>query len=152
LVREAVELSNEALAGPERIDLEAREPGVDGGRGNTVLPTQRPEDVLERRAGGAEAPLGQELADRDQAATPFIASAGNLQSIGSQQAETIRLLEGTSELRSGGARGQVDERLGNGGDGNPVLHSRLEPVDGGSVQANARTPAPPVRGGDVDRS
>jgi hypothetical protein len=65
-----VQLDNEALLRPERIDLEVEQRNVDPRGGKPVLSAQGDEQILERRARGAAALFGYEASDRGESALP----------------------------------------------------------------------------------
>ena len=141
----AVQLDDEALLWPERVDLTAEESRIHGGQWKPVLPAQRSEQILEWRACGSDPLLGYEFADCRQARSPSVPITGLFKGVGAEKAEAIRLLEGTGEPLSRNLCSDIDERPCHARDRDSVAHRYRRSVKTNSVQANARPSASAVR-------
>ncbi len=108
----AVELDDQTLARPKRVDLEARDKSVDPGPRQAMIVAEVKEDPLELRAGGGNRTglVGEEPKQGAEASSAASSQADVLDRIEVQQISAVGLLEGTGELALRDHPGKVEER------------------------------------------
>ena len=118
----AVELDHEALRSPDEVDLVARHDDVDLGLREACLAAEVEEVPLEvrARAGRLVERLTEDGAERLDAPPAMVSHARGLDLSEIEQVSPLGLLDRPLELPVPGGLGEVEERPGDGGEGDVV--------------------------------
>lgn len=149
--REAVQLDDQLLMGPEDVDLEAGNRGVGNRLWQALFLTEHDEAVLQWRAGRHRLPDSRDQTPHwAEGAAPGVAGADVLDRADLEQVQPVRLLKGALVGLPIDDLGQVEEGAGNGGNRYPVDHGTVvwvypAPMDNHTVFASATV------GQDFDR-
>jgi len=142
----AVELDDQPLFGPERIDLISEDLSVGRGWRQEMSSTEGSKAILERGAGcDRSMRFDQESTDRLQRSTAVALFADRLHLAQAQEFEPVGLLPSPLEATLIDGLGEVEEGSGNGGDRNAVQLPCFAGTEPRSMQADA-APAPAAMG------
>jgi len=135
---EAVQFDNEALVGPEGVDLEIEDGCVEHGRRQLVRAAERREFVLEGRTrAGRSTKLADEAADWSECVAARAAGTGSFQRTELEQVEAVGLLEDALEDVFINYVGKIEESAGDRRDRDAILDRTVLRVDAAFVKENS---------------